>query len=219
MPLSHDRFPDYVPEPPSQQSLPKQERGLRRARALPYDLDVDANVLEHGGGAIRLEFKNDGKAGACFQVRSGSGAEGPWTFTVGVGKSLTNTWALAQAHGQYDLSVSGPNGFLRRFRGNVARDTDLDVDVRLDEGDYSLIVRVKNQAHEARRVRIANAYGEHLVDVLPRGRALEKRVSLRSSFGWYDVAVSTDGGDFLRRAAGHLENGRDSASDPAFGLG
>jgi len=41
---------------------------------------------------------------------------------------------------------------------------------------------------------------------------------LRSSFGWYDVSVevNTDP-NFLRRLAGHVENGRASTSDPAFG--
>jgi phospholipase C len=218
MPLSHARFPDYVPEPPAHQSLPKQERGLRRARALPYALDVEANVSAHGN-ALRLEFKNTGGAGACFQVRSTSGDAGPWTFTVERGKSLANTWELGQSHGQYDLSVFGPNGFFRRFRGKVAHNSaDLDVDVRLDDCGYAVIVRVSNQAHEARRVRIEDAYSERtFVEVLPRGRTVEKRLSLRPSYGWYDVAVRTDSGDFLRRAAGHLENGEDSASDPAFG--
>ncbi|HEV7610007.1 MAG TPA: phospholipase C, phosphocholine-specific [Steroidobacteraceae bacterium] len=218
MPLSHARFPDYVPEPPAHQSLPKQERGLRRARALPYALDVEANVSAHGN-ALRLEFKNTGGAGACFQVRSTSGDAGPWTFTVERGKSLANTWELGQSHGQYDLSVFGPNGFFRRFRGKVAHNgADLDVDVRLDDCGYAVIVRVSNQAHEARRVRIEDAYSERtFVEVLPRGRTVEKRLSLRPSYGWYDVAVRTDSGDFLRRAAGHLENGEDSASDPAFG--
>ena len=67
-------------------------------------------------------------------------------------------------------------------------------------------------------MRIEDAYGERtLTEVLPRGRSFEKRLSLKSSYGWYDVAVRADGGDFLRRAAGHLENGQDSVSDPAFG--
>jgi len=67
-------------------------------------------------------------------------------------------------------------------------------------------------------VRIEDAYGERtLTEVLPRGRSFEKRLSLKSSYGWYDVAVRADGGDFLRRAAGHLENRQDSVSDPAFG--
>ena len=116
--------------------------------------------------------------------------------------------------------MHGPNGFLRRFRGTATRDAaDLDVDVRLDARDYSLVVRVTNQIWEPCRVRIENAYGERtFVEVLPHGRSLEKRISLKSSYGWYDVAVHSDGGDFLRRAAGHLENGEDSASDPALGV-
>ena len=42
-------------------------------------------------------------------------------------------------------------------------------------------------------------------------------VELLQARRWYDVAVRADDGDFLRQAAGHLENGNDSASDPAFG--
>jgi phospholipase C len=218
MPLNHDRHPDYVPQPPSNQSLPKQERGLRHARALPYALDVDADVSGHGG-SLRLEFKNRGRAGAVFQVRSGIGAAGPWSYTVEAGKSLSNTWTLAP--GKYDFTVHGPNGFLRRFRGTAGRNADdFGFDVRLDPRDYTLTVRVTNQTHEPRRVRIESAYGHGVfVDVLPRGRALEKRFQLSSSHGWYDVAVRVDGNaDLLRQAAGHLENGRDSASDPAFGV-
>jgi len=39
--------------------------------------------------------------------------------------------------------------------------------------------------------------------------ALEKRISLKSSFGWYDVTVRADADpDFLRRSAGHLDRRR-----------
>ncbi|WP_082119644.1 phospholipase domain-containing protein [Saccharothrix sp. ST-888] len=34
--------------------------------------------------------------------------------------------------------------------------------------------------------------------------------------GWYDLTVTADSSDgFLRRLAGHLENGSDSITDPA----
>jgi len=50
------------------------------------------------------------------------------------------------------------------------------------------------------------------------GQSLDARFSLRDSFGWYDIAITVDGdAGFLRRLAGHVENGEDSASDPAFG--
>jgi phospholipase C len=220
LPTNHDRHPDYVPVPPTDQALPQQEPGLRRARALPYELGVDGTA-NAASGAFRIELKNTGKAGACFHVRSGNTSDGPWTYTVEAGKSLSNSWNLAQTQGQYDFSVFGPNGFLRHFRGSVsnANKVDLDVDVRYDVEDYALILRITNQAHTPCRVSVASAYDDQsVVDVLPRGRAIEKRWALKSAFGWYDLSVTTDAHPrFLRRLAGHLENGRDSVSDPAFG--
>jgi phospholipase C len=68
-------------------------------------------------------------------------------------------------------------------------------------------------------VKVVSAYDNRtLVDVLPRGKGFEKRWPLKSSFGWYDLSITADGDpSFLQRVAGHLENDRDSISDPAFG--
>jgi phospholipase C len=52
------------------------------------------------------------------------------------------------------------------------------------------------------------------------GQTFDTRWSLKSTFGWYDLVVESENDpDFLRRLAGHLENGQDSASDPAIGNG
>src|SRR5499426_460295 len=121
-PLNHDKHPDFVPVPPVDQALPEQEPGLRHARALPYELDVSGS-LNHG--ELSLQFDNTGKAGACFQVRSG--ALGPWSYTVESGKSLADTWNAQRAGGDnYDLSAFGPNGFLRGFRGNLSGNATLE---------------------------------------------------------------------------------------------
>src|SRR6185369_1249490 len=65
VPQNHDRHPDYVPVPPTQQKMPRQQRGLRRARALPYELAVEERLFV-GSGTLRLDFVNDGKAAAVF---------------------------------------------------------------------------------------------------------------------------------------------------------
>ncbi|MEP7246359.1 MAG: alkaline phosphatase family protein, partial [Gammaproteobacteria bacterium] len=220
LPPNHDRHPDYVPLPPTKQSLPAQERGLRRARALPYELHAEGTT-DASGNAFRIDFINTGKAGACFQVRSGNASEGPWTYTVEADKRLANSWNLAQSQGKYDLSVFAPNGFLRQFRGIVSRNAfvDLDVDVRYDVDDYALVLRITNQTHKPCRVFISSAYDDRsVVEVMPRGRGLERRWPLKSSFGWYDLTIRAEAdASFLRRMAGHLENERDSVSDPALG--
>jgi phospholipase C len=220
-PLNHDKHPDFVPVPPVDQTLPKQEPGLRHARALPYELDVSGSVRN---GELTLQFENTGKAGACFQVRSGNSALGPWSYTVEPERSLSDTWNAARVGGVgYDLSVFGPNGFLRGFRGNLSGNANLDVDVRYDPDHVEIELRVTNRGPAPARVSLANAYDggkDHDDDggrLRPR-QSLDARFKLRDSFGWYDISVAIEGdAGFLRRLAGHLENGEDSASDPAFG--
>ncbi|MDU5678262.1 MAG: phospholipase C, phosphocholine-specific, partial [Pseudomonas aeruginosa] len=55
------------PKPPAVAAMPKQEMGIRPARALPYELGVHARYRS-GGDALSLTFANTGKAGAVFQV-------------------------------------------------------------------------------------------------------------------------------------------------------
>jgi len=216
------RHDDYVPVPPGDQSLPSQEPGLRPARALPYELEVSADASDESS-ALRLDFTNTGTAGACFHVRSGDPKQGPWTFTVEAGDSLSNSWSLRQGSQRgYDLSVFGPSGFLRTFRGTVSPRSAANLEVRsqYDADELQLVLRVVNLGSLACAVTVANAYGKAAAaeQVLQPGAAFETRWLLKSSFGWYDLSVVTDADQrFLRRLAGHLENGRASVSDPALG--
>jgi phospholipase C len=73
-----------VPTPSSNQTLPVLEPGTRPARALPYELHVHGEVDASQRG-VRLFCTNSGKAGAFFEVRSGDGQTGPWTYTGGAG--------------------------------------------------------------------------------------------------------------------------------------
>jgi phospholipase C len=220
MPPDNQRHPDYVPTPPTNQALPIQERGLRRARALPYEIDA-SGTAESAKSAFRVDFSNTGKAGVCFQVRSGNTADGPWSFTVEAGQSWSNEWDLTASQGKYDLSVFGPNGFLRSFRGTASTQgkANLAVDSRYDADDLELVLTISNRGSAKTRVSMANAYGNDKdAGVLRPGQSLLTRMSLRSSFGWYDVTIESDtDANFLWRLAGHIENGRDSVSDPAFG--
>jgi phospholipase C len=68
-------------------------------------------------------------------------------------------------------------------------------------------------------VTVTNLYGGASASrLLGAGEGFRTRWSLSSSFGGYDLTIQagTDAG-FLRRLAGHVENGRASASDPAIG--
>jgi phospholipase C len=76
-----------------------------------------------------------------------------------------------------------------------------------------------NRGPAATRVSAKNQYDDLAVSrVLRPGERFRARFSVKSSFGWYDIVVEAGADpDFLRRLAGHLEDGKDSASDPAIG--
>jgi phospholipase C len=186
------------------------------------NVDGDADIST---GAFVIDFKNTGKDGVCFHVRSNNTLAGPWSYTVESGKQLSDSWNVAaNPNGAYDLSVYGPNGFVRSFKGGVADlgRANLDVDSHYSGDDeVALDLAVTNRGAESCTVTIVNAYtNETIRQRLPRGGRFATHWSLTKSFGWYDLAITVDTDqDFKRRLAGHVETGEDSVSDPAIGSG
>jgi len=216
-PTNQNRYPDYVPTPPTNQALPEQEPGTRPARALPYDLHVNGEANDFQG-TVELRFRNSGKAGAVFHVRFGDGQTAPRTYTVGAGDETSDTFAAGGA--SYDLSVFGPNGFLRTFAGGLsARSANLTVKTNYDKDSEGLELVIHNHSASAEKVKIVEAYsGKTTTHHLQPDSAFTYFSQLEKSFGWYDFTVQVDSdASFQRRLAGHVETGRDSMTDPAMG--
>ncbi|HEY2070350.1 MAG TPA: phospholipase C, phosphocholine-specific [Rhizomicrobium sp.] len=196
------------PVVPAAQSVPVQEAGQRRARALPYDIHVSGTP---GGKSFQLNIENKSRTGVALAVYA-DGA-GPWHYTVGAGEKLSD--ALPVADGRYGFSVHGPNGFLREFHGDSS--VALETSARHESG--SLVLTLANRGDVAISVTTAaNDYSEEAprtLTVAP-GATVEDRWDVASSAHWYDVSV-TSGTTYSRRFAGHFETGRPSLSDPAFG--
>jgi phospholipase C len=198
--------------------IPKQERGVRPARALPYELNVHGK-LNAAARTFELEFSNTGRAGAVFQVRSANPADNVRMYTVEPGKKLTGTWSVGA---QYDLSVYGPNGFLRHFKGTVAAHSAV-LDVRSEYGrdDHgSIKLRIVNAGTSKATVAVTDAYtGDNDLRLLWPGQTFEDdNRRLDRFYNWYDLVVRViEDRTFECRLAGHLETGEDSFSDPALG--
>ncbi|MEU5338412.1 phosphocholine-specific phospholipase C [Streptomyces asoensis] len=208
------RHPDYVPVPPAHPVLPKQERGTRPTRPLRYAPSVDASV-DPTAGTLSLTFASGPRAGAAFLVTSGNRADGPWSYTTQAGRTVSDTWDPARSGGSYDLTVHGPNGFLRGFKG-AGRAAGAEVTAR-HAGD-GLELTFTHRGHGTVELRVSDGYGGRPTTVRLRpGAVVRRTLDLRASHRWYDLTV-TSGSDpaFLRRLAGHVENGRPGVSDPAI---
>ncbi|MGW1603943.1 phosphocholine-specific phospholipase C [Streptomyces eurythermus] len=213
-PPDRDRHPDYVPKPPAQGSLPRQEPGSRPTRPLKYAPLVDGSA-DTAAGKYTLTFASGAGAGAAFLVTSDSRTDGPWTYTTEAGKTVSDTWNSVYSGGHYDLTVHGPNGFLRVFKGRN-KVAGPEVTARHTGDDIELTFT--NKGSGTARLKIADGYGGSPLTVTVRpGATVRQTVSLAASERWYDLTVTSDADPaFLRGFAGHVENGRPGVSDPAI---
>jgi phospholipase C len=198
--------------------MPTQEKGIRPARALPYELDAHASVNALSS-TVTLKFSNTGDATAVFQVRTGNAADTVRQYTVEPGKELTDIWNVTSS---YDLSVYGPNGFVRYFKGSIGSSAAvLNVRSKHDRGGDcgSIEWKITNLAAKHAEVSVLDAYtGHSRTQPLRSGEKFEEKLALREFYGWYDLIVTVAGDPaFKYRLAGHVETGRESFSDPALG--
>jgi len=204
--------------PPAEPHMPVQASGARRSRALPYLLEVNAEVSDD---RVRLTFDNKGRAAAVFHVYDRLHRDRtPRRYTVGPGEMVTGDW-----HGRenepHDLWILGPNGFHRHVAGALANAVP-QVSLSADPGRQSIALTIANpgktaQRIEARPMAYGNAFPLRSFTLAP-GQSTTAHWPVSATHGWYDIAVRmpTDS-RYLRRFAGRVESGRDSISDPAMG--
>lgn len=217
LPRDRDRHGEYAPVPPVHPVMPRQEPGLRQARALPYALHAHG-TLDTNDSTFRIEFANSGTATAVFHVRSRHPSDAPRSYTVEPDKRLVGVWDISD---DYNLTVHGPNGFMRVFKGSISGRGRAQLDVRVDyaSAPTMIILSISNPSPEVVNVATADKYTDIYNDrQLGPGESLSEERVLASTFGWYDLLISVIGEPELEfRFAGHVEDGHDSMSDPVIG--
>jgi phospholipase C len=220
-PIDDDRHPSYLPEPPSYQAVPLQEFGSRPACALPYSINTYGEA-DFAAGAFRILFTNSGSRAAVFQVRSVIQGAEPWTYTVGPNAELEDSWKFAtNGAGTYDLSVYGPNGFFRAYKGQSGStgNVNLQSAIVYNIARSGITLQCRNLGTESTELRIRDLYGSEVkTRVLDPGEVFEQFWSLEKLSCWYNLVISVDSEpNFQQQYAGHLETGRPSRTDPEIG--
>ncbi|MEI8028523.1 MAG: phospholipase C, phosphocholine-specific [Comamonadaceae bacterium] len=215
-----------VPLVPETPVAKMQAPGVRRSRALPYQLHVHS-AGQSATQVLQLEFVNSGSQAAVFHVYDRLNlAQIPRRYTVEPGRQLVDSWALAAQGGSYDLWLLGPNGFHRHFTGQVnalpaAPRPDPEIEIGYDLVKGELTVRLHNRGHVACTFELqANAYFDTKMVLLRVAAQREVRHTwpIKQSGYWYDFTLRVmELAGFTRRFAGRMETGKASISDPAMG--
>jgi phospholipase C len=218
---------------PAVQSMPQQESGTRPARALPYEFYTSCRV-DAAERKVWIEFKNAGSSGAAFYVRNGILPQlAPRRYSISGAQTIADYWAVSEAKlrgnsgdksgdtPDYDLALHGPNGYYSHFRGVVGGSGGIGagVTLRYDNSAGDISLTMMNSGAVPCTLKIVNAYSgadaAHLHAIQP-GAQVEDHWPLAANSNWFDLIVTAEEEPhFLRRFAGHVENGQPSASDPA----
>ncbi len=214
--------PPNPPPPTLQAELPRQEKGSRNARALPYALLAHATD-NASTRSVAINFRNDGKAAAVYQVFSAPISFAVKRYTVAAGTTLIANWDWAPSTSHealaYDLTVIGPNGFLRRMTSSGAFKAKVSATLHYAAAPGDVTIRLDNGDAVARTFTIVdNRYGLAPMEVsVPAGKTIEKSWSLADSSHWYDLSITVDDDKlYLRRFAGHVETGAPGVTDPSM---
>jgi phospholipase C len=152
-------------------------------------------------------------------VRSGNIAARPWTYTVQPQAEIVDSWKFASRGAvAYDLSVYGPNGFFRAYKGSKTS-ANLQSVIVYDIARGGITMQAQNLGPEPSELRIQNLYDNEIVTrVVEQGKVFERFWSLEKLSGWYNLVLSVESDPtFQQQFAGHLETGQPSRTDPQIG--
>ncbi|HEY8460621.1 MAG TPA: phospholipase C, phosphocholine-specific [Blastocatellia bacterium] len=228
-------------DPRASALLPRQEKGTRPSRPLPYQLYADGN-LSDDKKSFRIEFHagneifGENAAGSPFQVYAPGRYKSidqpnnyqnvrTWDYAVAAGDRLTDQWPLNEFETEnYHLRVYGPNGFFREYAGS-RNDPPVTVKCEYERaGEARLSGKIELQItnldpKSPYTVEITDmAYKQpKRTEVIAPAGTTKVLLDLESSSNWYDFSLKISGAEgFEKRYAGRVETGKPGISDPAM---
>ncbi len=236
--LTNDQIVQINKDPRRSPLMPSQEKGIRSACALPYELYTDGSLTDDKR-AFQIMMKtgnqrfDDGVGGSPFHIYARTkylSEEGRnWAYAVAGGDELQDRWMLADfEQGHYHLNVYGPNGFFREFTGDE-NDPDLDINVRYERDKRNekqltgnIQIDLLNKGRQSLNIMISdNAYksGKIQRTFSPNAKGSNAVIiNTNKSYGWYDFTIHLSGNKrFSKRYAGRVENGLPGKTDPLMG--
>jgi phospholipase C len=217
---------------PTTNALPAQEAGTRPARALPYQPNANLDHLEFGtGGVVKVWLAMDnaqgtGTSSAHFAAYANAyRTGGPWQYTVAPGGSTSdyfNCGSNGFGNGQYDLTVVGPNRFLRRFTGDATKPgryagVTASYATAPTTGKLAVWFKLSNTGSSPVTFTItSNNYRSDspwTYTVPAAGSTSDFFNQVAYCNGWYDFTITVDSdATWSQRFTGHLETGAASVT-------
>jgi len=205
--------------------MPAQEKGIRPSNALPYEIYVDGKLSsDKKSFEIFFEAKNnifgEDTAGVPFLVYARKKDNMHVTsYAVLPGDNIKDLWNINDfENSNYHISVHGPNGFFREFKGN---NNDPLINIACN---YQHDVNDPKKLTGNIEISFQNENNKNTIEITDHYTKTTQNISstivldLSKTYGWYDFTVKIKGNNlFEKRYAGRVETGKEGFTDPMMG--
>ncbi len=198
-----------TPAVPSPQTYPLVEGGTLTPMPLPYQPNASC-TLNTATTTFTVKMTNTGAASVHFAVYPNAfRTDGPWPFDVDTSEGAAMSFSTAGTAGKYDFSCYGPNGFQRRFAGNITNDYQkIEALSVLDPVNGGLKLQLMNMSASAVTFTVTNGYFANSSAAFNLSAHTTNLVNVGSetNAGFYDVTVTASADSaFVRRFLGRVE--------------
>lgn len=186
----------------NQELLQVQERGVKPSNPLPYDYEVNLsageitmNNLSETAVPLMIYDKTKFEDGKHFS-----------SYALYAKKKLSHHITKEK----YNLEVIGPNGFIRKFKGN---ETPL-IEVQLinKTSENKVEVRLKSLIKNAVTVQLENKYDHKKQQIKVTCTQQTIVLDLNKMKGWYDIEIKLENSTWY--SAGRIDSGKPTTTDP-----
>jgi phospholipase C len=198
-----------TPDVPSPQTVPTQESGTLEPLPLPYQPNAFC-TLNLGANSFTITMTNSGAASFHFAIYPNAYRnDGPWPFDVDTDGSASDSFSVAATGGKYDFSCYGPDGFQRRFAGNLNADYHhIEAVAFLNPDIAGLKIELANSSTAPVTFTVTNGYvADGLASyIVPADSTNVVNIGSETNNGLYDVTVTASADpDFNRGFLGRVE--------------
>jgi hypothetical protein len=198
---------------PNTQTLPVQEPGTKTSCPLPYQPDVYCQT-DCASNRLHIILTNAGAASVHIAIYPNNRrTDDPRQYDVPPGGAVNDFFAVPSfALGQYDFTCYGPNGFQRRFAGDLTNDcSQVEVVSLVDTNAGGVTLTLQNPDSTPANFTVTDNYhfGGPWTFSLPPATATNSTFPIvGGNSGWYKFTVTADTDtNFVRHLAGHVETG------------
>jgi len=198
-----------TPAVPSPQSMPTQEAGTLTHMPLPYQPNASCTMTT-ANSTLTVAMNNTGAASVHLALYANAYITiDPVQFDIITNDALTIPLLTSGANaGKYDFSCYGPNGFQRRFAGNITNDLQkIEAFSILNPANGGLKIELDNMSASAATFTVTNGYNNTSANYNLASHSTNViNVGSETNSGFYDLTVTSSADSlFIRKFLGRVE--------------